>query len=119
MGGGQRVLPALGRTPCPSSSILGAYASLTPREEPSAERGFSLPLQGPGQGPEWGTHSRRSHRLGSWVQQPHLSCSDLGHVTGWALRNGAVTIIRLVTSPAPRQALLPHAHLHTPSASFC
>lgn len=57
-------------------------------------------------GPEWGNPLRRSHRLGSWVQRPHLSCSDFTrHGVGsqeWGLLPSSVWLLVL----PPRQALL-------------
>ena len=94
-----------GRTPCLSSHPSRVRAFPPHPEEPSAKRGFSLPLQGPGR-PRMGEPTQEEPQAGvlgtASLPEPLRLYTSRGGLSGMR----AVTIIRLVTSTAPRQALL-------------
>lgn len=116
MGGGQRVLPASWADTLPPSLIhpTGACVPTTPRGA-FCRRGFSFLCRGQGR-PRMGNPLRSQAGVLGTASPPELLRlhTSRGGLSGM----GAVTIIRLVTSPAPRQALLLACPLTHPSASF-
>ena len=111
-GVGSESFPLLERTPfLPYPLQVHAFPPCP--EEPSAKRGFPLPLQGPGS-PRMGEPTQEEPQAGVLgtaslpeALRPHTSQGGLSGT-------GAVTIIHLVTSPAPQAGPPAHVPTYTP-----
>ena len=91
----------------PSSLLIHSGCMCSHRAQRSLLQKEAFPFLCRGQAaPGWGNPLRRSHRLGSWVQHPCLSRSDLTHHRVGSQERGLLPSSIWLPVLPPRQALL-------------
>lgn len=116
-GVGSESFPLLGRTPCLSSHPSRVRAFPPHPEEPSAKRGFSLPLQGPGR-PRMGEPTQEEPQagvLGTGSLPEPLRLYTSPSREGSQERGLLPSSVWLLVLP-PGRPSCSRARLHTPSA---